>query len=58
MEAFKLNKIFWIFTDITCPNVLCPDYGITEMGNIAGNGLLLLPCRHLVTVCKDSKMKG
>jgi len=26
------------FTEIACPNVLCPDYGIADMGNIAGNG--------------------
>lgn len=26
------------FTDIACPNVLCPDYGMRERGNIAGNG--------------------
>ena len=26
------------FTDIAYPNVLCPDYGMTDMGNIAGNG--------------------
>ena len=26
------------FTDIACPNVLCPDYGITEIENMAVNG--------------------
>ena len=26
------------FTDIVCPNVSCPDYGLTDIGNIAGNG--------------------
>jgi len=26
------------FTDIACPNVSCPDYGITDIGNVARNG--------------------